>query len=302
MEIERHYSGVEVRAAGRTLTGPALVYGDVSPTHRERFESGAFTLDNKTRWLDLRHDETRMLAWTGGGGLELTDRPDALMVSATLPETPLHNRALAEVRDGTLKGFSVEFRAQAERRESGIRVVTGAALAGIGLVPEPSYPASTAEVRARGFSLSGRIPFNKPMTCRCHRGTCDRVQFEPGAFDEALGDEGRDTLLITGTFDSAMASRQKGTLKFSKSDGALKVEAQLPATTAADDLAANSKNVDLLTRPVFDQDLSEYIEKDGVATYTKVHLKAVLVGASDVEGWPAATIAGKSARRSRVWL
>ncbi len=301
MTIERHYSGIECRAAGRTLTGPAIRYGDVSPTHRERFEPGAFTLDNRTRWLDLRHDESRLLAWTGGGGLELTDAPDALTVTATLPETPLHDAALTQVRDGTLKGFSVEFRAQSERRESGIRVVTGAALAGIGLVPEPSYPASTAEVRARGFSLSGRIPFGKPMTCRCHRGSCDVVKFTEDAFDEALESQ-RDTLLITGTFDSAMASRQKGTLKFTKSDGELKVEANLPATTAADDLAASAGSVNLLTRPVFDQDLSEYVEKDGVATYTKVHLKAVLVGASDVEGWPAATIAGKSARRSRVWL
>ena len=301
---ERRFSGAEVRSAGRTLTGPALRYGDISAGHAERFEAGAFDLDGTTRYLDIEHDRTRMLAWTGAG-LELSDTPDALEVRATLPETPLHNAALRMVRDGKLNGFSIEFHAKAERRDSGIRVVEKADLVGVGLVGAPSYPASTVEVRARGFRMSGRIPLNKPMTCRCHRGTCDRVQFADDAFDESLADPDHDTLLITGTFDSAMASRAKGTLRMKRKDGAMQVEADLPATVAADDLAASSGSVNLLTRPVFDQDASEFVERGGVAYYSKVRLKAVLVGASDVEGWPAAKVTGKSARtrsRKRLWL
>ena len=110
MTIERRASGVEFRTEGRRLIGPAMTYGDISPSHRERFEAGAFNVsDGATRWLDVRHQQEQVIAWTGGGGLELTDTPDALQVRATLPDIPAANAALADVRAGRLKGFSVEF-------------------------------------------------------------------------------------------------------------------------------------------------------------------------------------------------
>lgn len=296
--------GGECRAVGRTLTGPALVYGDVSAAHRERFEPGAFSdLDSRTRWLDIEHDRTRLLAWTAGGGLELRDTDDGLIVKAELPKTPLHDGVLRRVQDGSLSGFSIEFHPVEERRESGIRVVTKAELDGVAVVRDPSYGQSRAEVRAKSaFRLSGRIPINKPLTCRCHRGTCDRVRFTETAFDDAIaGDD--EILLITGEFESALASKAKGTLTLRRTKDAVEVDAGLPDTVASADLAAKSGAVNLLVRPVFDQQLSDFTEADGVATYTKVHVKAVLVGASNVEGWPAATVRGKSARRSaRGWL
>ena len=216
-----------------------------------------------------------------------------------MPKTPLHDAALRMVRDGKLNGFSVEFHAKAERRESGIRVVENAptwwASAWCRRRPTRNRPSKSR--RRGGFRLSGRIPMGRRLTCRCHRGACDVVRFKKGAFDEAMNDPDHDTLLITGTFDSAMASRHKGTLRMKATDDAIEIEADLPATVAADDLAANAANVNLLTRPVFDQDASEFVERDGVAEYSKVRLKAVLVGASDVQGWPAATISGKSARK-----
>ena len=51
MNAERRYCGVELRAEGRRLYGPAIRYGDISPTHKERFEPGAFSLDQRTRCL-----------------------------------------------------------------------------------------------------------------------------------------------------------------------------------------------------------------------------------------------------------
>ena len=36
--MERRTFGTEVRAEGRRLSGVVLAYGDVSPSHRERFE------------------------------------------------------------------------------------------------------------------------------------------------------------------------------------------------------------------------------------------------------------------------
>ena len=40
MREVRH--GPELRVAGRTLSGTAIRYGDISPDYRERFEPGAF--------------------------------------------------------------------------------------------------------------------------------------------------------------------------------------------------------------------------------------------------------------------
>ena len=146
---ERRYSGIELRAEGRRLVGPAMRYGDISPSHMERFEPGAFDLDGRTRWLDLEHDPTRVIAFTGAG-LVLRDGPEALMVDATLPQLPLADIALQAVRDGSLRGFSIEFEATAERRDGEIRVIEKSHLVGIGLVADPSYQKSIVEARRRG--------------------------------------------------------------------------------------------------------------------------------------------------------
>ena len=37
-----HRLAQEFRVSGRTLSGAAMVYGDTSHDHQERFESGAF--------------------------------------------------------------------------------------------------------------------------------------------------------------------------------------------------------------------------------------------------------------------
>ena len=46
-------SPLECRATGRTLEGPAIRYGDVSSFHKERFEPGAFTLDEQNALVEL---------------------------------------------------------------------------------------------------------------------------------------------------------------------------------------------------------------------------------------------------------
>ena len=116
--------------------------------HRERFEAGAFALDdNRTRWLDVGHDRSIVIAHTDGGGLEFRDTPDALEVTARLPDIPAANQALADLQAGRLRGFSVEFDSLRETRDGEIRVVERALLAGIGLVKNPSYNGSVVEVR-----------------------------------------------------------------------------------------------------------------------------------------------------------
>ena len=46
-----------------------------------------------------------------------------------------------------MTGLSVEFRALAERREGGLRVIEAAELRGIGIVRSPSYEDSRVEAR-----------------------------------------------------------------------------------------------------------------------------------------------------------
>ena len=140
--LERTIRPLELRAEGRRLEGTILKYGEISPSHRERFLPGAFSLDpGTTRWLDYRHDRTRILAHTEGGGLILRDSPEALLLEAELPALPLSERALGEIASGALQGLSIEFHADAVRSRDGeIRVVEKANLAGIGLVASPSYP------------------------------------------------------------------------------------------------------------------------------------------------------------------
>ena len=147
-EVE-HRAVAELRFAadGRTVTGVALPYGVVSPTHRERFEAGAFGAP-ATVPLNLLHDETVAV-----GDARLDDGPRALRFEADIPAGGAVSRL---VRDGVVRGASIEFHARGEHREGGIRVVTAADLVGIALVGRPSYP-TPIEVRAAGCARLGAL-------------------------------------------------------------------------------------------------------------------------------------------------
>ena len=280
--IERFYAGLELRAEGRRLVGPAIQYGEVSPSHREKFEPGAFALnDGRTRWLDVAHDPERVIAYTGGGGLELRDGPEALEVSATLPRIPAADRALADVQAGKLRGFSVEFHAKGERRESGIRIVSEADLVGVGLVTHPSYEGSQAEVRAGG--MRGFVPFGSKLDCECpgesrsaefRRGVCD-IEIEDVSFPE-----GRDVLATAGRLERAVASRESGSLALNKTEAGLEVSIAgdvLNATEAGRELAKTATVVPIYARPLFDPDASKFQERGGGAVYSDMRVRGILL-------------------------
>ena len=157
-------TGGEVRAEGRTLAGTVMVYGDYSPSHRERFESRSLAPVGDV-WLDIDHDRRAVVAWQGAG-LALDFGADGVTLRAEVPRTVPGDEALAGVRDGTRKGLSIEFKARRERREAqtGTRVIEAADLRGIGLVPAPSYEGSQVETRQRtGFRLSGRVALGRNL-------------------------------------------------------------------------------------------------------------------------------------------
>lgn len=138
--------GVEIRAEGRTLVGPIINYGEVSPSHRERFEPGSLLVEPNA-YLEYRHNP--MVAVAHGDDFVIEDTPQALMGRATLPNIPAADLALEEVRSGRITGFSVAFKALEETRDAdGIRVIQKAIVPRVGLVAKPSYQGSMVEARS----------------------------------------------------------------------------------------------------------------------------------------------------------
>ena len=154
-------------------------YGDISPDFREKFARFAFA-DRRGGFgdvlLNVQHNRGRLIARTGGGGLELRDAPDALRMLATLDRTRDADDALRMVGSGLLRGLSVEFRALLDRHTAdGLRVVQRALLSGIGVVDVPSYPAADVavrflEMRRGGRALTGIFKYGQRRTVS-DRGT-----------------------------------------------------------------------------------------------------------------------------------
>ena len=145
--MERVFTGVEVRASGREIVGLGLPYGEISPSHLERFEAGGAEIA-PAAYLDLEHDPLKVVAYIGGG-LTIEDTVNGMMIRAVAPPTPAGDVALSGIADGSRSGLSVEFKALDETRDEGIRVVTRYQVAGFGLVSAASYTtAGVTEVRA----------------------------------------------------------------------------------------------------------------------------------------------------------
>ena len=308
-------AGGEVRVAGRTLTGIAMPYRIVSPDFRERFEPGAFG-EVRAVDLNLQHDPGTVLARAA----TLTDGPEALRVSAELPEGA---GALALVRRGALRGFSVEFRAKAERREGGVRVVARAVLSGLALVDRPAYPGAGAEVRARsGRTLRSTVPYDRDLACECiSQGGAGsacvplaRFSKEAGeamaeAINQAYEEAARDVLAVFKDYSRPLGSARRGTLRARDGGDGLTVEVDLPTGEAGDMAVSASEAAGIIVRPLIDMDRSEFTDTDRGREYTRPHVRAFLVGSTDArDGWPDARIdydgerAAPLPRIRRVWL
>ena len=158
MDTEYRFAPFELRGASDgpgVLSGIALPYrtiATVAPGLRERFEPGAFgpdvaAMDVLATW---QHDRALPLARTRGGGLVLSDGPEALRAEVTLPDTAAGRDVAVLAQRGVLSGFSVEFHAKRDRVEGGVRVVESAWLSGVSIVDSPAYPdAVIAALRAR---------------------------------------------------------------------------------------------------------------------------------------------------------
>ena len=333
MTAPERRAGVEFRIAGRTLTGTVLRYGDVSPEHRERFQPGAFAPVPDVP-MRLQHDPAMQILPAGAFILNDTER--ALEIRA---ELPAGSAALDLTRRGACNGWSVAFHARAERREAGIRVIERAELVEVSLVDQPSYPASTAEVRraasrARsGRKLRSRVPYDESLACECiaRRGPGSGAECVPLArfaksvgeawqetFDILLGEVedgtlGRDVLAVSKDYSRPLGSARRGTLRLADDQDGVYVEIDLPVGNAGDDVVAATETAGTIVRPLIDDERSVFTDGPEGREYERAHLRAFLVGSTDARaGWPDARITyegdGERAapdpapRRRRFWL
>ena len=261
----------ELRAHDRRLTGTVMRYGDeaeIPGIGAERFS--VFAFDKYLRHgrgtkLNVMHQPDLIVASTRRGDLTFTDSPEALDMVATLPSGSAYDSVLELVGDRLTTGLSVEFVALEERTTNGTRVVTQAALPGLGIVDEPAYAASGVEVRARGRGLSGEYRYNTDRVTR-DRGRRRKVRVSSGAFSwqlerfaelqaelsesiaeaiegaaaEAVRDQAREVQLLAGrSYEQPLASLRRGTLTLEDTPDALRFEVDtLPATSYATDLRA----------------------------------------------------------------
>ena len=278
-----HRAGCESRVAGRTLSGVALRYGDISPDFQERFVPRAFGNVDRVAF-NLQHDRSLIVAPEA----LLTDSPRELRVRADLPES---SAALKLVRRGALNGFSIEFHSRAERREGAIRVVERADLAGLALVDRGAYPQSLAEIRARGDrsgrlgTLRGRIPAGRTLACECGPQGCLSAIFEEGALDSVLT---KDEILATvGDFSRAFASKRREGLRFWKgADGTLEFAADIPPSEVGERLLEQMRSVDVYGRPSLNLTESSFRVEGSVARYTDASVRGLIIKPTDrIEGW-----------------
>ena len=292
MTVERRAGG-ELRFQGRMLTGTVLRYGDISPEHRERFVPGSLSPLPDVP-MRLQHDPAMQIL--PPGAFQLTDTEAALEVRAELPP---NSAALSLVKRGAMGGWSIGFQAVNESRESDIRILKQAQLLEISLVDQPSYPASTAEIRRRGSrggrlaSFRGRIPAGKRLECRCGPRDCREALFESGALDDVTsGDRQRDLLAVVGDYSNAIGSKDRKSLRFwSDGDGGLHYAIDIPNNARGTAFMETADQVPVFGRPVLDTDASDFVREGTLAKYSRASVRAITIGPTDAaQGWEPLTV------------
>ena len=274
---------LEIRnVTGRTLEGVALTYNDeaiIAPGMRETFQPSAFTPIEDVI-LNSHHDRSTPLARTGGGGLVIEDSPTELRIRAELPKTTMADDTLALVRSKVLRGLSIEFVATEERLEGDLRIVERAHLSAISVVDSPAYAGSTVEARAKKRVpktwVKNDILYGVQCFCECLTGECNRVIFAPKSLGPAPG---VDALATVGRFSEALGSTSGATLRLKNTPKALEIELSPDArNTAAGETLTDLRQakVPVYSRPLVDDAVSAFTETNGVRTYTKAGLNAVL--------------------------
>ena len=140
---------VELRADASRLTpgrlyGVLMAEGTPAGDRPEVFAAGSLVWPSNGVVLNLQHDRKQPIV-----RVTPERRGADVVIDAPLPDTTAGRDAATMIKNGTLRGLSVEFRSESEGRAAGRRELRRARLLAAGLVDDPSYPASRVEVRRR---------------------------------------------------------------------------------------------------------------------------------------------------------
>ena len=149
--VEIRLSADPERTGPGVLEGVLMPYGEKASDRPEVFEAGALYWPEGGVVLREMHDRKQPIT-----RFEPTATDSAVEIRAILPDTQRGRDAAALVRNGTLRGLSVEFHAERESYRGGIRIIHRARLHGAGLVDDPSYSGAAVEVRNEH---KGRVRF-----------------------------------------------------------------------------------------------------------------------------------------------
>lgn len=141
----------ETRQSPGRLAGVLLTYGERASDRAEVFADGALSWDEGGVILNEQHNrQAPIMRFTP------TVEGREVRIDAPLPDTARGRDAAVMIRNGTMRGLSVEFRAVDEGQRAGLREVRSAVLLGAALVDDASYKGAL-EVRERA-SRQGRLP------------------------------------------------------------------------------------------------------------------------------------------------
>jgi len=148
MKTEKRYIEVRIaddpsRAGPGVLEGELLTYGERARDRAELFEDGSLHWPEGGVVLNEQHNrQAPIMRFTP------TVEGRTVKIKAALPDTQRGRDAATSIRNGTLRGLSVEFRSERERDDGGTRRIGKALLAGAGLVDDSSY-STQVSVRER---------------------------------------------------------------------------------------------------------------------------------------------------------
>lgn len=288
-------------APSRILSGGLVTYGRaalVPGVGLERFTASSLE-PNWPVGINVLHGKESIWADTGEGTLRLRDGPEEFRIEADVTE---RSAAWWGLTRGVLKSLSMEFVPIEEHRDlHGVRVITKASLNGIGLVDASPHRNRVElrhleEVRAAAASrrLTATIPSAVRLRCECSGPECHWATFEPDAIADMADRINDDTAAVIATwkdYSTPLAANTTGRLRAQAVDGELRVEVDLPANDAADQLADAAVTTGIVARPYIDADDADSSIDGDVRVYRTAPIRALVISSTDArENWPAPVI------------